>query len=343
MSKKIKMGLLAGFVLCFFGIFLFFLCYMAGGKSYVETADLDRLDGTATWEDRKPDLILEKTKLEDITSIEVELNDIHFFIEPSEDENYYISYQVKSRKKQTPIQYKIESKVLTIKENKKSFSFISIGIDIGGFFTGNLKKEKEEDYQEKVIIYVPKQEKLKDCQVTLHDSDIRIKEFCCENAKIELAYGNLFLENASFLESSMTLGDGKMEIENTDLHDTNIIISYGDLKIKNDTIENGNILLKDGTMDSSNVKFLKQNTIKSQYGDIKLGIEKEILNTMNLKLKTNYGKIEVPKDLSGSKESNEDNDTQSYEKTIENTENELQIIAEDGDIILAVEKHDRSV
>ena len=49
---------------------------------------------------------------------------------------------------------------------------------------------------------------------------------------------------------------------------------------------------------------------------IKLGIEKEILNTMNLKLKTNYGKIEVPKDLSGSKESNEDNDTQSYEKTL---------------------------
>ncbi len=206
MSKKIKMGLLTGFVLCFFGIFLFFLCYMAGGKSYVETADLDRLDGAATWEDRKPDLILEKTKLDNIASIEVELNDIHFFIEPSEDENYYISYQVKSRKKQTPIQYKIENKILTIKENKKSFSFISIGIDIGGFFTGNLKKEKEEeDYQEKVIIYVPKQEKLKDCQVTLHDSDIRIKEFCCENAKIELAYGNLFLENASFLESSMIL------------------------------------------------------------------------------------------------------------------------------------------
>lgn len=367
MMKKIKIWLMAGTAFILLGFFLSLIGYMAGGKNYLEAADLNRLYGNATLEDKKPDAILEKTKLEDIQSIQINLEDIDFSIQASEDENYYISYQLNSRKNEIPIEYNVRDHILTIKEKKKMPSFYFIHIDIG-FLFNRFQEEAIEDYQEKIIVYVPKQESLKNCEVILHDGYLEMKDFHCEETEIEIGYGDLLLAQTSFLESDIILkdgnltieetdfdnteieitygnikgkdctirdgeillADGNIEIEKTDINNTDITLTYGDIKARNAVIENSNILLKDGSMDSRSIQFLKYNNINSQYGDIYIQIEKELLEAVTLRLETEYGDIKLPDELSGNKKKH--GDMQYYERVVELTEHELNIIAEDGDI-----------
>lgn len=368
MEKRIKIGLIVGIILSLLGVILFLIGYISGGRKYMETADLNRLNGKAKWEDKKPDLILEKTKLESFQTIQADLDDTNFFIQPSNDENYYISYQIRSKKEKNPISYNIEDEILKITEEKvPQFYFFHVDMK---FLMDMFQKEAVEDYQEQITIYVPKQTKFQNCQIGLQDGCAAMNGFHCEKSKIELEYGDFISENASFSESSialkdgniratatefnytevimsygdfgakdsfikdgqMLLEDGNMEIEKTDINHMDLKLTYGDFKAKDLIIENSNILLKDGDMNGYNTNFIKENEITNLYGNITIQMKKELLENINLELKTEYGDIKTSNSLLGNKE--EKGDRQYYERVVESIEHKLEVTAKDGDIMI---------
>lgn len=368
MGKMTKTCLLLGAGMCLAGAGVFLCGYAAGGKAYVQKADLNEINGAVEQEEKGADLILEKTKLESFQELHADLENIDVIIKPSNDENFYISYRLQSRKGKNPLTYNVKSGVLELEEKNGHGSYY-VHVDIE-FLRELLGKGNVEDYRNEVTVYVPEQETLKNCQAELGDGDMIVEGIRCETADLTLDYGDLDLENALFSDGKMTLengdmtavntefsgmelslaygdvlgresfinkssimmGDGDAEFRKTDLRNMDIKLSYGELELKELTMENTTVLLEDGDLDGSDVSFLNRNRIEGGYGDVSIRTAEGELKKMTLSLDTEYGNIEVAKGVEGSLSKKED--MQHYEKVVDGTEDFLEIVVEDGDISL---------
>lgn len=341
MKSNIRTWLTLGTALMVSGILLFLAGYAFGGSSYVKMADLDRISGAAKRADKKPDLILEKTKIESFQEIHADLSNMDLLIKPSEDENAYISYKLQSRKGKNPLKYSVKDAVLTIEEKKKT-SLYSIHVNLG-FLNLLFGGEDTEDIRNQMALYIPEQKELKDCRVLLSDGNMEIEGISCENSEIEMTYGDFSADYASFYRGSILVKDGSLEAENTEFSNVGVTLDYGDFKGTCSAVEGGyivvkdgdmkiketnisdaglelhygnmeaeelmiektSILAKDGNIHGSGIDFRKENSIKNHYGNVKFQMLEDSWGMLSLRLITRSGKITVPETLSGTKENRE--------------------------------------
>lgn len=94
MKKTNKRLLAAGGILCAVGVLFFGVGIASGGKKYVESADLNRISGTATMDSSDSHAILSKTKIDAFSSVNVDLRNLDLDVKESDDKNFYISYKL---------------------------------------------------------------------------------------------------------------------------------------------------------------------------------------------------------------------------------------------------------
>lgn len=312
MKRWIKNCLAAGAGCVVAGALLFAVGFLNGGKNYVLAADLNQWKGSATKEDSTYGL--EKTKIDDYSTLNVDLSSLNLQIVSSDDDSYYISYTTSDSKEKEPVSYDVKNKILTLKEDSDSNSYTHIDI---GFFTAFLSKDKDFTTDENVVtLYVP--------------TDARF-----QSANINSSFGDILINSSCFESGKISSDDGEIFIKNSTLKDVTVSASFGDVKTYDSKIKACNFELSDGDFVAKDSEFTGENSISSSFGDIDIEAKKEQLLTLGFDASTGFGDIEVPDFLEG-KLHEEDVDESSYQRN--GKDGNLKLQADDGDIVIKLNK-----
>lgn len=295
MKKLARIMMIISGCLCAVGIFLIGLGAMTGGMRYLSIADLDHFSADKNikkvkteygifYEEKKSEYHLNKKELNNISSVKAELKSLDLLVCQSPDEHYYLSYDVNAYQGKNPFSYKIKGETLFLKENDTANHGV---VHIGAIF-------QQENEEEKVVLYVPKQKKLDHFFLEMEDGD--------------------------FSASDLTAD----EIEGR--------VKYGDAKWETITCRNIKMHAEDGDIQLEKLVIGKNGDISSKYGDIRMksvNIEEE---GMQFVFSTQYGDLEIADGIEGNKmeDANEENlRFQNEEKEVEKT---LRVESIDGDI-----------
>ena len=312
MKRWIKNCLAAGAGCVVAGALLFAVGFLLGGKNYVLAADLNQWKGSATKEDSTYGL--EKTKIDDYSTLNVDLSSLNLQIVSSDDDSYYISYTTSDSKEKEPVSYDVKNKILTLKEDSDSNSYTHIDI---GFLTAFLSKDKDFTTDENVVtLYVP--------------TDARF-----QSANINSSFGDILINSSCFESGKISSDDGEIFIKNSTLKDVTVSASFGDVKTYDSKIKACNFELSDGDFVAKDSEFTGENSISSSFGDIDIEAKKEQLLTLGFDASTGFGDIEVPDFLEG-KLHEEDVDESSYQRN--GKDGNLKLQADDGDIVIKLNK-----
>lgn len=312
MKRWIKNCLAAGAGCVVVGALLFAVGFLNGGKNYVLAADLNQWKGSATKEDSTYGL--EKTKIDDYSTLNVDLSSLNLQIVSSDDDSYYISYTTSDSKEKEPVSYDVKNKILTLKEDSDSNSYTHIDI---GFLTAFLSKDKDFTTDENVVtLYVP--------------TDARF-----QSANINSSFGDILINSSCFESGKISSDDGEIFIKNSTLKDVTVSASFGDVKTYDSKIKACNFELSDGDFVAKDSEFTGENSISSSFGDIDIEAKKEQLLTLGFDASTGFGDIEVPDFLEG-KLHEEDVDESSYQRN--GKDGNLKLQADDGDIVIKLNK-----
>lgn len=312
MKRWIKNCLAAGAGCVVAGALLFAVGFLNGGKNYVLAADLNQWKGSATKEDSTYGL--EKTKIDDYSTLNVDLSSLNLQIVSSDDDSYYISYTTSDSKEKEPVSYDVKNKILTLKEDSDSNSYTHIDI---GFLTAFLSKDKDFTTDENVVtLYVPTDARFQSANINSSSGDILINSSCFESGKISSDDGEIFIKNST-------------------LKDVTVSASFGDVKTYDSKIKACNFELSDGDFVAKDSEFTGENSISSSFGDIDIEAKKEQLLTLGFDASTGFGDIEVPDFLEG-KLHEEDVDESSYQRN--GKDGNLKLQADDGDIVIKLNK-----
>lgn len=312
MKRWIKNCLAVGAGCVVAGALLFAVGFLNGGKNYVLAADLNQWKGSATKENSTYGL--EKTKIDDYSTLNVDLSSLNLQIVSSDDDSYYISYTTSDSKEKEPVSYDVKNKILTLKEDSDSNSYTHIDI---GFLTAFLSKDKDFTTDENVVtLYVP--------------TDARF-----QSANINSSFGDILINSSCFESGKISSDDGEIFIKNSTLKDVTVSASFGDVKTYVSKIKACNFELSDGDFVAKDSEFTGENSISSSFGDIDIEAKKEQLLTLGFDASTGFGDIEVPDFLEG-KLHEEDVDESSYQRN--GKDGNLKLQADDGDIVIKLNK-----
>ena len=312
MKRWIKNCLAAGAGCVVAGALLFAVGFLNGGKNYVLAADLNQWKGSATKEDSTYGL--EKTKIDDYSTLNVDLSSLNLQIVSSDDDSYYISYTTSDSKEKEPVSYDVKNKILTLKEDSDSNSYTHIDI---GFLTAFLSKDKDFTTDENVVtLYVP-------------------TDASFQSANINSSFGDILINSSCFESGKISSDDGEIFIKNSTLKDVTVSASFGDVKTYDSKIKACNFELSDGDFVAKDSEFTGENSISSSFGDIDIEAKKEQLLTLGFDASTGFGDIEVPDFLEG-KLHEEDVDESSYQRN--GKDGNLKLQADDGDIVIKLNK-----
>ncbi len=311
MNKWIRNCLTAGVGCTVAGMLLFTAGFLTGGKNYVLAADLNQLNGSAGKEASSYNL--EKTKIDAYNGLNIELSSLNLQIVSSEDDSYYISYNISNShsKEKELVSYEVNDKTLTLKEDANSFrSYVHIDV---GFLSALLSKDKDLMTDEDVVtLYVPDNAKF-------------------QSADINSSFGDILINNSSFESGKITADDGEIFIKNSTLTDTTVSASLGDVKTYDSKMKNCKFTLSDGDFTAKNNEFTDEISISNDLGDIEIQGSKKQLESLGFDASTSLGDIDVPEILEGRLKA-DDSDDNVYQRTGKNGNLKLQ--ADDGDITI---------
>ena len=155
MKQTNKRLLAAAGIFCAVGILFFGVGIASGGRNYVKTADLNRISGTAMMDSSDSHAILSKTEIDAFSSVNVDLKNLDLDIKASDDNKFYISYNIETTDGMLPLSYQVQNGVLNIVEKNGHESSSYIHIDIN-FLQEMLGQSHVIENSNKVTVYIPK-------------------------------------------------------------------------------------------------------------------------------------------------------------------------------------------
>ncbi len=291
MKRSGKILLTAGIILCAAGAGLGIVGWLTGGKTYIAKADLNSMDAAAT-RDNKP-IVMEKTKLDDIREVQIHLKDIDLEMQPSEDDHYYLSYQLENDYASDPIEYEVADGVLKLDENiKEKLYVVHVDLDFIEFLSGDYDID---DYEDRVTLYVPKGQMLDGGSIKIDDGDMTARGVGWQKVDLQLASGDLTIRDAAIADSEITVLDGDIMADNlTVTGEVAMLDRDGDvmLAMNPETMENVTMVLD--TMDGE--IYNSGNIVGDMYreGEDKAHFERQgSENGGKLTVKANDGDIMV--------------------------------------------------
>lgn len=313
MKKTNKRLLATGVILCAAGVLFFGVGAASGGKNYVKTADLNRISGSAMMDSSDSHAILSKTKIDAFSSVNVDLRNLDLDVKESDDENFYIAYNIETNNGMLPLSYQVQDNTLNLVEKKGNESYSYIHIDIN-FLQEMLGQSHVIENSNKVTIYIPKKNDM--------------SSFSCK-----MGYGELDIESLNARQAVIKNEDGDIKITGSSFKDLELQNELGDLKITDSSISGGQIEMSDGDIKAENITFTGENTITSDLGDITLCIPEKTL--ADLSVEAEASEINVPEKLG--KVMTDEDDDQSVDSE-NKTQNSLEIKSDDGEVTIKAAK-----
>lgn len=306
MKKWMKATVILGSSLCLAGAVLGLCGWAGGGVSYAERYDLNAMDGSALRSETME--VKKKTKLEDFSELQADLQFGDFKILPSGDTSCYISWRLPARKGKQAAEYENKDGVLTIRETKAASSYVHVDIS---FLGEALSGDEDPDYG--IVLYVPEEKKLNRLQV-------------------ESEYGDLELCGIQVMEGTIKSEDGDIKIQDCDMRNTELKNAYGDVEVKNGSWQDGTIALSDGDLELKHTKLSGSVEGKNELGDMSLELSITELRQLELNLQTELGEIDLPGEMRN--QISGEGSEQSVQYTPEHADGRIHFRAEDGDITI---------
>ena len=308
MKQTNKRLLAAAGIFCAVGILFFGVGIASGGRNYVKTADLNRISGTAMMNSSDSHAILSKTEIDAFSSVNVDLKNLDLDIKASDDNKFYISYNIETTDGMLPLSYQVQNDALNIVEKNGHESSSYIHIDIN-FLQEMLGQSHVIENSNKVTVYIPKKTDL--------------SGFSCK-----MGYGALNVKKTVIQNE-----DGDINISDSTFKNLKLCTDLGSLKISDTILTNSQIEMMDGDVKAENISFSGENEFTSDLGDITLSIPKKTLSTLSIEAEAS--EINIPEELGNVTTDEDDTQLISSENKAQNS---LQIENKDGDIKITVEK-----
>ena len=313
MKKTNKHLLAAGGIFCAVGILFFGIGVASGGRNYVKTADLNRISGAAMMDSSDSHAILSKTEIHSFSSLNVDLKNLDLDIKVSDDDRFYISYNIETTDGMLPLSYQVQNDALNIVEKNGHESSSYIHIDIN-FLQEMLGQSHVIENSNKVTVHIPKKTDL--------------SGFSCK-----MGYGDINVESLNAQKTVIQSEDGDITISDSTFNNLELSADLGDLKIKDTTFTNSQFEMMDGDVKAENVTFNEKNEFTSDLGDITLSIPKKTLSTLSIEAEAS--EINIPEKLGQVMTDEDDNQLVNSENK---TQNSLQLESKDGDIQITAGK-----
>ena len=313
MKKTNKHLLAAGGIFCAIGILFFGIGVASGGRNYVKTADLNRISGAAMMDSSDSHAILSKTEIHSFSSLNVDLKNLDLDIKVSDDDRFYISYNIETTDGMLPLSYQVQNDALNIVEKNGHESSSYIHIDIN-FLQEMLGQSHVIENSNKVTVYIPKKTDL--------------SGFSCK-----MGYGYINVESLNVKKAVIQNEDGDINISDSTFKNLELCADLGDLEINDTILTNSQIEMMDGDVKAENISFSGENEFTSDLGDITLSIPKKSLAALSIQAEAS--EINIPEELGNVMSDEDDNQLVNSENK---TQNSLQIKNKDGDIKITVEK-----
>lgn len=307
MKKTNKRLLAAGGIFCAVGILFFGVGVASGGRNYVKTADLNRISGAAMMDSSDSHAILSKTEINAFSSLNIDLKNIDLDIQSSDDDNFYISYNIETNDGILPLSYQVQNGALNIVEKKGHESYSYIHIDIN-FLQEMLGQSHVIENSNKVTVYIPKKTDL--------------SSFSCK-----MGYGDMNVESVNAQKAVIQNDDGDVTISGCSFENLELSTDLGNLNIKDTALTDSQIKTMDGDVNAENVSFNGKSTFNSSLGDITLSIPEK--NLTSLSIQAEASDIDIPEKLGSVITDEDDNQLVTSEKK---TQNSLQLQNTDGEI-----------
>lgn len=313
MKKTNKRLLAAGGIFCAVGILFFGVGVASGGRNYVKSADLNRISGTATMDSSDSHAILSKTQINDFSAVNIDLRNLDLDIKVSDDDKFYISYNIETNDGMLPLSYQVQNNTLNLveKEGHESYSYIHIDIN---FLQEMLGQSHVIENSNKVTLYIPEKTDL--------------SGFSCK-----MGYGDMNVESLNAKKAVIQNDDGDITISDSTFKNLELSDDLGDLKIKDTAFTNSQFEMMDGDVKAENVTFNEKNEFTSDLGDITLSIPKKTLSTLSIEAEAS--EINIPEKLGNVMTDEDDNQLVNSENK---TQNSLQIKNKDGNIKITAGK-----
>ncbi len=313
MKKTNKRLLAAGGIFCAVGILFFGVGVASGGRNYVKTADLNRISGAAMMDSSDSHAILSKTEINAFSSLNIDLKNIDLDIQSSDDDNFYISYNIETNDGMLPLSYQVQNGALNIVEKKGHESYSYIHIDIN-FLQEMLGQSHVIENSNKVTVYIPKKTDL--------------SSFSCK-----MGYGDMNVESVNAQKAVIQNYDGDVTISGCSFEDLELSTDLGDLNIKDTALTDSQIKMMDGDVNAENVSFNGKSTFNSSLGDITLSVPEKNLTALSIQAEASD--IDIPEKLGSVMTDEDDNQLVTSEKK---TQNSLQLQSTDGEIRITAYK-----
>ena len=313
MKKTNKRLLAAGGIFCAVGILSFGVGVASGGRNYVKTADLNRISGAAMMDSSDSHAILSKTEINAFSSLNIDLKNIDLDIQSSDDDNFYISYNIETNDGMLPLSYQVQNGALNIVEKKGHESYSYIHIDIN-FLQEMLGQSHVIENSNKVTVYIPKKTDL--------------SSFSCK-----MGYGDMNVESVNAQKAVIQNDDGDVTISGCSFEDLELSTDLGDLNIKDTALTDSQIKMMDGDVNAENVSFNGKSTFNSSLGDITLSVPEKNLTALSIQAEASD--IDIPEKLGSVMTDEDDNQLVTSEKK---TQNSLQLQSTDGEIRITAYK-----
>lgn len=307
MKKTNKRLLAAGGIFCAVGILFFGVGVASGGRNYVKTADLNRISGAAMMDSSDSHAILSKTEINAFSSLNIDLKNIDLDIQSSDDDNFYISYNIETNDGMLPLSYQVQNGALNIVEKKVHESYSYIHIDIN-FLQEMLGQSHVIENSNKVTVYIPKKTDL--------------SSFSCK-----MGYGDMNVESVNAQKAVIQNDDGDVTISGCSFENLELSTDLGNLNIKDTALTDSQIKTMDGDVNAENVSFNGKSTFNSSLGDITLSIPEK--NLTSLSIQAEASDIDIPEKFGSVMTDEDDNQLVTSEKK---TQNSLQLQNTDGEI-----------
>lgn len=333
-NQKTRKLLITGSVLCALGLVLFGSGMAAGGKDYIANTDLNSYNGSTSSKDDGSHAVLEKTKIDSFSNLNVDFRHIDLAVRESEDDNFYLSYNVETTKGIIPVSWQVNNDTLNLSETNGHVTSGYVHIDVGflkDLLTVHHVSDDISDNQ--VVVYIPRNQKLDSFSCQIDEGDLKLDAMNCQNFTLESKQGDLTLENLTVENGSVSDKEGDVSISESSLNNLELDCSAGDLTMKSSSFSDSTLTLSMGDVDGTEVSFDNNCQISTKMGDIELSIPEKNLSDLALSLDTNMGDIDVPLNLSGYLIT--DDDKNAYEKKNISTSNVLTVQSDSGDITVS--------
>lgn len=332
MKRFTKIILAVALAMCLIGGVLLLVGIYSGGRNYLESSYLD-----SSSKDGYKIYSMDKTKIDNFNSVDVDLSNCDVTMKPSEDNHFYLSYQVYGKKTANPFSYEVKDNTLSMKE-VSDYHYVHIDTSfLTRLFLNSGSLDSIFNMQNKATIYVPEGTSLEEASVSIDDGDLYAEGLNCKNIQFELSYGDFTLKNMTFETGTINMDDGDLNITDVNAQNFNFHIAYGDAVLKDSTLNQTTVEMNDGDFCLDNTTLTGESNFQISYGDAEIRMDENQLRSLTLHFTTDYGDITLPKkeiSMKGTLSHYNDDDLVQYDRTGSNPDAVLTIECNDGDIII---------